>query len=278
MIDSALPLLRCPHCGAALTRSDAVVRCAEGHAFDLARQGYLNLTGSASGAGDSAAMVAARERFLGAGHFEALGALVAAECDRAAPPEGCIVDLGAGTAWYLARALERRPDATGLALDLSKPALRRAARAHARIAAVACDAWGPLPLRDGAAAAVLSVFAPRNAPEIARILRPGGVLAVVTPTARHLGELVAELRLLTVDERKQARLREQLSPHFELTEGRELEWTLRLDHGAVRDAVAMGPSAFHVSAADLYERIGALPDPLAVTASVRLSLATRLDG
>ena len=260
-----------------LARSDGVVRCAEGHAFDLARQGYLNLTGGERGRGDSAAMVAAREHFLGAGHFDPLGALVAEECDRAAAPGKCIVDLGAGTAWYLAQALDRLPDATGLALDLSKPALRRAARAHARIAAVACDAWGPLPLRDRVAAVVLSVFAPRNAPEIARILRPGGVLAVVTPTARHLTELVAELDLLTVDERKQARLHEQLSPHFEVPAGRELEWALRLDHAAVRDAVAMGPSAFHVSAADLDERIGSLPDPLAVTASVRLSLATRLD-
>ena len=85
---------------------------------------------------------------------------------------GCIVDLGAGTGWYLARALERLRGTTGLALDVSKPALRRAARAHPSLAAVACDAWGPLPLRDGGVAAVLDIFAPRNAAEIARVLVP----------------------------------------------------------------------------------------------------------
>ena len=39
----------------------------------------------------------------------------------------------------------------------------------------------------------------------------------------------------------------------------------------------MGPSAFHVLPAELDEQIAALPDPLAVTASVGLSFATRLD-
>lgn len=283
MIDSVLPLLRCPHCAAGFARSESVVCCGEGHAFDLARQGYLSLMAGDRPpvSGDSAAMVAARERFLTVGHFDVLGALVAEQCERAVAvgtQAACVVDLGAGTGWYLARALDRRPQATGLALDLSKPALRRAARAHSRIAAVACDAWGPLPLRDQVAAVVLSVFAPRNAPEIARILQTGGVLAVVTPTARHLTELVAELDLLTVDERKDARLREQLAPHLKLTGARELEWSLRLDHAAVRDAVAMGPSAFHISPGDLGERVAALPEPLAVTASVRLSLASPVTG
>jgi 23S rRNA (guanine745-N1)-methyltransferase len=275
VIDSALAMLRCPRCKAGLARDQGVVRCAQGHAFDLARQGYLNLTSGGQGAGDTAAMVAARERFLGGGHFDPLGALVAEQCELAAPSGAGLVELGAGTAWYLARALDRRPDATGLALDISKPALRRAARAHPRVSAVACDAWGPLPVRDAAAAVALSVFAPRNASETARILGSGGVLAVVTPAPRHLTELVAELGLLTVDDRKQERLRDQLSRHFDITDEHELEWTLRLDHAAVRDAVGMGPSAFHAPG-DLDARIAALPEPLAVTASVRLSLATRL--
>ena len=68
-------------------------------------------------------------------------------------PDGCVLDLGAGTGWYLARVLDRLPGRSGLALDLSRHALRRAARAHARIGAVAADAWGPLPVRDAAVGA-----------------------------------------------------------------------------------------------------------------------------
>ncbi len=268
-LDDVLPLLRCPLCGAALARADDGIHCGEGHAFDVARQGYLSLLTGPGPAGDTADMVAARERLLGAGHFDPLADAVA---DAIAPADaGYIVDLGAGTGWYLARLLEREPGATGLALDVSKPALRRAARAHARLAAVACDAWGPLPLHDGAAAAVLNVFAPRNGPEIGRVLAPGGLAVFVTPAEHHLAELGAPL---AVDERKQERLREQVEPALRIQDRREVEWTLSLDQAAARDAIAMGPSAFHLSSAELDELVAGLPQPLAATAAVVITTAT----
>ena len=156
----------------------------------------------------------------------------------------------------------RLPGRAGLALDVSKPALRRAARAHPRAAAVGCDIWGPLPLRDGVAAAVLSVFAPRNGAEIARVLQPDGVVVAVAPDPDHLRELVEALGLLGVDPRKEERLRDRLGPGLEAAGRRELRWTLQLGRAAARDAAAMGPSAFHVDPAELQERVAALPEPL----------------
>ncbi|MEA2420691.1 MAG: rRNA (guanine745-N1)-methyltransferase [Thermoleophilaceae bacterium] len=305
-LDNVLPLLRCPLCATTLARDGAAaaVRCGEGHSFDVARQGYLSLlAGEGAHTGDTAEMVAARERVLAAGHFERLAAEVTAAVAERAPGVGeraavaeraqgvgepavgeraqgepaspaCILDLGAGTGWYLARLLDALPAARGLAVDVSKPALRRAARAHPRLAAVACDAWRPLPLRDGAVAAVLNVFAPRDAAELARVLAPGGLAVVVTPAPAHLGELVAPLGLLAIDARKDERLAERLSPHLDIVDRRELEWTVRLDHAAARDLAAMGPSAFHVSPAELDQRVAALPQSLEVTAAVTLTLAT----
>jgi 23S rRNA (guanine745-N1)-methyltransferase len=119
---------------------------------------------------------------------------------------------------------------------------------------------------------VLSVFAPRAGPEIARVLRPGGSLVVVTPTGRHLGELVSALDLLSVDERKQERLGAKLEPHLELWHRSDREWRLELGHEDVANAVAMGPSARHVEVGELERRIAALPEPVAVTASVTISL------
>ena len=79
------------------------------------------------------------------------------------------LDLGAGTGRQLARVLDALPRRHGIALDVSRPALQRAARAHPRIGAVGCDIWGALPVRSAAAALVLNVFAPRNGDEIARV-------------------------------------------------------------------------------------------------------------
>ena len=250
MLDDVLHLLACSHCGEPLSRREGSVACANGHSFDVARSGYLSLLpGDARlGSADTAAMVAAREAFLGAGHYEPLAEALGEEAERAGlPGTGCVIDVGAGTGWYLARVLERLPGRHGLALDLSKNALRRAARAHPRIAAVACDVWRPLPVRDSTAALTLSVFAPRNGPEIARVLRPDGVLIVVTPTERHLAELVEELGLLTVDERKQERLAATLDAHLDHERRYEREWSLELTANDVVNAVAMGPSARHVT-------------------------------
>ena len=69
-------------------------------------------------------------------------------------------------------------------------------------------------MRDGAVDRVLVVFAPRNGPEIARVLRPDGRLVVVTPAADHLGELVGPLGLLRVDPDKADRLAASLEPHL----------------------------------------------------------------
>jgi len=280
VLDDVLALLRCPHCRAALAPAVAGVACANGHSFDVGRAGYLSLLpGDARGAtADSADMVAAREAFLAAGHFDPQAEALAQACHEAladGPREGCVVDLGAGTGWYLARVLERLPGRTGLALDLSKHALRRAARAHPRIGAVACDAWRTLPVRDAVAALVLSVFAPRNGGETARVLCRGGALVVVTPTGRHLSELVARLGLLSVDERKQERLSAKLDPHLRLEHRFEREWRLGLDREAVGNLVAMGPSARHSEPAELERRMGTLAEPAPAGASVTISVYRR---
>jgi 23S rRNA (guanine745-N1)-methyltransferase len=271
VLDDVLELLRCPHCAAGLARVDGVLRCPAGHSFDIARQGYVNLLvgGAPAASGDDAAMVAARVAFLDTGHFDPLSEALAGEC---AAAEGAVVDAGAGPGHHLARVLDALPGATGLALDSSAAALRRAARAHPRIGAAGCDAWRRLPVRDEAAAAVLSVFAPRNGVELARVLAPGGVLVVVTPERGHLGELIADLDLLSVDSRKQERLDEQLGPWFTTLRERPLEFGLRLSRAEAEVLVGMGPSARHVQPESVREALAARPEPVEVSVAVRISV------
>ena len=67
VLSEAVDLLRCPVC-AVSSEGDGVLRCGEGHSFDIARQGYVNLV---PGPGDTAEMVEARDSFLAAGHSAA---------------------------------------------------------------------------------------------------------------------------------------------------------------------------------------------------------------
>lgn len=280
MLADVLRFLICPHCGAPLASAGNSVRCRAGHSFDVARQGYVSLlpTSGPVSAGDTADMVRARHGFLAAGHFSQVAAALAryAAAGRPTTRDGCVADVGAGPGYYLAAVLDELPDRPGLALDASKFALRAAARAHSRIGAVGCDIWRALPVASGSADVLLNVFAPRNGAEFARILAPGGLLLVVTPTQAHLGELVGALGLLTVDIRKEQRLAGTLDPHFARTEQREISRTAELSRQDMLAAVLMGPSAWRADPAACASRIGGLPEPMSVTLSVTLSCYRRV--
>jgi len=262
-------LLRCPVCAEGLTLTARTANCSHGHAFDLAKQGYLNLLPPTSTGieGDSAAMIEARANFLARGHYapirDALTAHTPAETH-------CVVEVGAGTAYYLKGLLTE--ERVGIALDVSRYAARRAGKADGRIGAVVCDAWKELPLRDGVADVVLDVFAPRNAVEMRRILAPGGTLLVVTPNQGHLAELIGVLGMVKVDEEKDRRLKDSLAGEFVQTDATVVEREMRLDHESVEQLVAMTPSARHLKEGELAERVAVLADPVGVTLSVMVSV------
>lgn len=270
----AVALLACPMCGRPLEAlpDDSGLRCDEGHAFDRARQGHVTLLppGHRAPSGDSAAMVADRVAFLEAGHYAGITAAVVDAVEIDGVPRS-LLDLGGGTGHHLAGVLDRLPDAVGVVLDSSAYAARRAGRAHPRAVAVVADSWARLPLRDDVADRVLVVFAPRNGPEIARVLRPDGRLVVVTPAADHLRELVGPLGLLRVDPDKAARLAASLQPQLEQVRASTRRWQLSLSRAAAATLVGMGPHARHTTPAAVDAGLAGLPERIDVTASVEIT-------
>ena len=241
-IAAATGLLTCPHCGQELVLDGTGARCAAGHSWDLARQGYLNLlAGPQPRNADSVEMLAARSRVLDSGLFDPLLELVAGHTRQARR----ILEVGAGTAHYLRHCLRDDPAAAGVALDVSVPAARLAARADERIAAVVADAWRELPIRDHAVEAVLSIFAPRNLGEFARVLTADGRLLVLAPNPGHLAVLRERFGLLAIEPGKQERLLAAASEFFEVTATSRLRTPVALSAGQAADVIAMGPNAFH---------------------------------
>ncbi|MCU1677510.1 MAG: rRNA methyltransferase [Frankiales bacterium] len=274
VLDDVAALLRCPLCASACALDGSALRCTEGHSFDVARQGYVNLL-AAPGAGtaDTAGMISARAEFLAGGWFDPILRAVASEVPADAR---VLVDAGAGTGEYLATALASAPQAVGIAIDVSVPAVRRAARVSPRAGAVVADVWQSLPVADGAADVLLNVFAPRNALEFRRVLRSGGRLIVVTPYENHLSELTSALGLLTVEANKLERLDAALGLHFRLERRTDVSGRLSLPRAAARALVGMGPSAHHVDDATVAGHLAALPEPIAVTFGVHVSSYTTL--
>lgn len=275
---SVASALRCPACGRPMRLLPRQLICSAGHTFDLARQGYVNLTSGRShpGTGDTATMVAAREQFLAGGHYARLAALVAEQAAHHDPVgrDGLIVEAAGGTGYYLAAILDRLPDRRGVCLDLSAPALRRAARTHPRAAAVGADVWQRLPLATGSASTVVSIFGPRNAGEVERLLTPDGVLIVASPAPEHLQELIAPLGLIGVDPAKPQRQAAAFA-RFEQLSCQLLSYQLALDRRDIAALVGMGPSATHLSAETAELRARNLPSPTPVTVAVQVATYAR---
>ncbi|MFC4334705.1 putative RNA methyltransferase [Salininema proteolyticum] len=263
--------LCCPHCGGALTDGERRLSCEEGHAFDLARQGYAPLVGAHSNltTGDDAGQVQARQDFLAGGLYEPFLEPIRAAAAVDAP--GVALDIGCGTGYYLADVLHRT-GRTGVGLDSSKYALRRAAKAHPALGAVLADAWRGLPLSDDSAAVVLNVFAPRNAVDIHRVLHPEGVLVTVTPDPEHLEPLPKFVRMLQPQERKEDKLIESLSSHFERSARVPVHFETPIDRKTVHTILAMGPTARHYGPEELRRAVDdTVPETIDLTVSVTVS-------
>jgi 23S rRNA (guanine745-N1)-methyltransferase len=275
MFPASVASLLCPVCREGLGPGDGSGRtlvCPAGHSFDAARQGYFNfLVGKGTVfEADAADMVAARFEFLSAGHYRPLAdavaglaapALAAPQTAGAGAGAGAtVLDAGTGTGHYLRALLDRTAPGGGaqagtpvaaIGLDISKFALRRAAKLNPEAVNLVSDVWQPLPVADGAVDVVMVVFAPRNAAEFARVLRPGGRLVVVTPRPGHLAEVAGQTGMLS---------------------SQDLDLDLALAPADVGRLALMGPAGHHLDRAALDSLVAALPPATAVSARFRITV------
>ena len=282
MLADVIDLLADPNDGTALQGVDNCTRLvsASGHSFDVARQGYVTLAAGAGlkHQGDDSAMVTARETYLGRGHFapfvEAVTNAVIDIVDNAVADDAArpaLLEVGAGTGYYLAHTLDSIEEARGIGLDISTHAAKHLAKCHPRAGAVVADVWQRLPICDGVIDAISVVFAPRNPEEFRRILSPRGEVAVLTPAVGHLDELRDPLGIIGVEEGKVERMYEQAEGILEqAADPQVIRFPIELDRESIAAQVGMSPSARHISPEELAERMARLPDTLRVTAHARL--------
>ncbi len=284
MLEHVIDVLADPTDGSALMQGDphwATLKSESGHSYDVARQGYVTLAGGAGlrYSGDDAKMIAAREEFLSGGHYapfvEAVTGNVQDVLDDAAVAESdrpVIVEVGAGTGYYLAHTLDGVANSRGVGIDVSVPAAKHLAKCHQRVGAVVADAWARFPVRDASVDAITVIFAPRNAEEFARILKPKGQVVVLTAAQGHLGELRKPLGIIDVERGKVERMIAQAEGHLvPVGEPELVEFPMTLDQAAIAAQIGMSPSARHIHPDTLAERIAALPERMTITARAHVT-------
>ena len=165
----------CPLCHAPLTRAEKTFICPQGHQFDRAKEGYVNLLPvqhkRSRDPGDSAEMMQARRAFLDAGHYQPLrDAVVALLRQYLTEGASAMLDIGCGEGYYTATfadvAAEKGAETFGL--DVSKVAIRAAAKRYSAVTFCVASSHR-LPFEEASMDAVVRIYAPCKAEELARV-------------------------------------------------------------------------------------------------------------
>lgn len=187
----------CAVCGEPLARDGQSSRCVNGHVFDIAREGYVNLLlpqhRHSKDPGYSKEMITGRRDFFDVGHYRALADGVAGVVVSYLPDsaERVVVDAGCGEGYYLrrlrARLVEQGQEASTVlcGIDISKHAIRVAAKRDPRGLYAVAGTYR-MPVLPDRVDVLLTHFSPVSAADFRRVVRPGGVVLVGGPGEDHL--------------------------------------------------------------------------------------------
>ena len=187
-------LFRRPTCAAPLMRGERAYTCPAGHSYDLSAEGYTYLLPAnqkhSKNPGDDKQMVAARCAFLDKGYYVPLRNTLtdlAVELTRDIDLP-TLLDSGCGEGYYTAGLAEAVPHARLAGIDISKFALRRAAKKVPGGEFAVASAYR-LPVMDNSIHLLYNIFSPLSAEEFARVLTDGGYFVYVVPSERHLWQM-----------------------------------------------------------------------------------------
>mgnify|MGYP001469115220 CR=1 FL=1 len=191
------PVFRCPVCEEPLPRVERSFQCTNGHGFDVAREGYVNLLLAqhrhSKDPGYNKEMIAGRRDFFDAGHYEQLADGVAQVINSYLPEAGetVVVDAGCGEGYYLRRlrhllAEQGQDDDTVLCgMDISKHGVRVAAKRDPQGLYAVAGTYR-MPVISNRVDVLLTHFSPVSAADFRRVVKPGGVVLVGGPGEDHL--------------------------------------------------------------------------------------------
>ncbi len=273
----------CPVCKKRLKKLDNVWHCQNGHSFDIARKGYVNLLTTnkrnPKNCGDNAEMVKARTEFLDKGYYLPLALRIAQKAGKAISEisSPIVIDSGCGEGFYTCVYANELEKAKVFGIDISKAAVSHCmTRVHTGLVnncEFAVASSFELPFGDNTADLIISTFAPVSNDEYARVLKSGGKLIVTSPSARHL----FELKSAAYDEPYENKPNRYGLNKFELTDEEIFEYKKLLTSTEdILDLFSMTPYLYKTSAQGV-ERLKALKE-LEVTCGFCIQLYTKVYG
>ncbi|EPG3652359.1 putative RNA methyltransferase [Acinetobacter baumannii] len=237
--------LMCPVCRQRLELVSKTWRCEQGHSYDIAKQGYVNLHvvqhKHSKNPGDTPESVDARRAFLQGGYYQPLQQAVVHLLKQLKAKT--VLDIGCGEGYYTSAMQQVVEQCIGV--DIAKNAVQRAAKLNDKVTWVV-GTGATLPVIDQSMDVCTSLFSPIPQTEILRVLKDDGYLIVVTPASDHLYAM-REALFEQVNPHTPQKFVEQLQDLFELKEQQVIDAPLVLDQQALKILIAMTPYAYKAS-------------------------------
>ena len=237
----------CPACQCTLTLDNYVWRCDNGHSYDVAKEGYVNLLlvqhKNSKQPGDNKEMVNGRRAFLEQGFYQPLADAIAKIFEQhfatlTDQTEVNFFDAGCGEGYYLDRVsqfynqTDTQIEFSGL--DISKFAVQKAAKKYLNHHFSVASTF-QLPLEKNSQDTVLQIFAPSSELEIHRVLKSNGIWITVNPGANHLYEFKQALYDNPIEHKV-----EQVTPNgFVLAKQLNLSFVIQLTEPQQRENLLM---------------------------------------
>ncbi|MCW8923437.1 MAG: methyltransferase domain-containing protein [Gammaproteobacteria bacterium] len=192
--------LACPIDKLELVQKQGCYQCVNGHCFDIAKQGYVNLLPvqhkKSKDPGDSKAMVQARSRFLDNDFYKPIADKLSKIIFKNLSDDKnfCVLDAGCGEGYYLnqlinaVQALNDERDLAFIGMDISKPAIIAASRRNKWASWVVGSNSQP-PFLKQSVDVIFCVFGFHSFQGFKNILKSGGKVILVEPGKKHLQEL-----------------------------------------------------------------------------------------
>ena len=250
--------LACPIDGKKLEPIDKQFVCENGHSFDIARQGYVNLLPvqhkRSKQPGDSKAMVIARASFLNSGVYQAIAerltevvsALIINDNDY------CLLDAGCGEAYYFDYLLKQLSVVGGsnrlsfIGLDISKDAILQAAKRNKQTSWIVGSNRQP-PVIAASVDIIICMFGFFCGEGFYKALKPGGKIIMVDPGEDHLKEL---REIIYPEIKKPASSAQVDNTGFSLVDSERLKFKLKLSSNEqINNLLLMTPHFYRASKA-----------------------------
>ena len=249
--------LACPIDKLKLVEKENSYQCANGHNFDIAKQGYVNLLPvqqkKSKNPGDSKEMVQARTRFLDMGFYKPIASLLSKIIFQQITKErdNCIFDAGCGEGYYLqqvinaAQDIESESGLSFIGMDISKPAVIAASKRNRQARWVVGTNSQP-PFLNDSIDLIFSVFGFHSFDGFKNSLKTNAILIIIEPGKEHLQELREIIYAEPPSEKEETKSNDE--NNYTLIDTQHLQFKITLNtNRQILDLLSMTPHLFRAN-------------------------------